>query len=297
MASTTTFHHTIFLLPSGVTDIVQDTCTNKGIIILDKESFKESASNSLFNDSKFEGVVAQTVATSPLVLIPNAHQFISKKGALTLKQCLSSRIPGTNKNSFKFMMIADTVYKKGSPEEKLQCWINNAANGSIITTKQFESINTPTSDLPSYSLKLTCGLLAKFNQTDVGHITRAFGITSDEEQVLEQTDASHINKVYNGELINLEIADEKTKVKKQGGQIMFVKELGKVSHITINTSIKSVLSGAVIEKYIGGITSFGLQEIDSVAKQNHIITVTKVDGEHPVTVTGWYSYALDQFHK
>lgn len=64
------------------------------------------------------------------------------------------------------------------------------------------------------------------------------------------------------------------------------------SYITNNTTIRSVLSGPVVEKYNDGVMQFMLSEIDPKVKQDKNITIEKT-ADTKVEIFGWYTYAVD----
>ncbi|ARF12109.1 hypothetical protein Klosneuvirus_3_244 [Klosneuvirus KNV1] len=286
--------HTIILVPGQLSQTLKTVCEAKHLLILTKESTYESASEALFNGAKFTGTLCLKVADGNTLVLPNAEDFITKKGTLQLVYDLTTRIPPTKSENYQFILVTDTTEPEPkSKEAQLAEYAKKYAK--IMSTKEFTDYNVPKTTLSKpYELKVTSGLLTthKQNGSDVtGHTTRNYNVSVSDAKSAHENNAMYIGQKYTGQIIKLMIDDGKSE--KEGGHIVMVKDLGETAHITYRSGIKAALSGSVLEKYNTGVYEFQLQEIDSSSKQNPKIKVSKV-GDTEVLVSGWYTYALEQ---
>jgi len=292
--------HTIILTPGPTTVEFAAACDQKKLFIFDKDVTKETASDDAFNGSKFFGTVCQMVSEGKTVAITDAADNLTKKGDLMLQHNLTSRVPGTSKANYSFILVTDDNVEKAnkkSKEGQLYEWAKK--NAKVMTIEEFTKTEFPTNvsvDKP-YDVKVTCGLLTSHMQDGAvtGHMTKGFGFTIPDAELAQENNHDHVGKTYKGEIIKLTVNDGKSG-DKDGGSIIMVPDVGPISHITNNTEIKSALSGPVLEKYNNKVMEFDLVEIDPTTKRNLKLKVEKV-GETDVTVTGWYSYAIEQFRK
>lgn len=292
--------HTIILTPGATTVEFAEACDKKKLFIFEKDLTKETASDDTFNGSKYFGTVCQVVSSGKAVVVPDAADNLTKKGDLMLLHHLTSRIPGTTRASYSFVLVTDDNVEKAnkkSKEGQLYEWAKK--NAKLMTFKEFTETDFPTNvtiEKP-YDVKVTCGLLTSHMQDGAvtGHMTRGFGLSVQDAELAQENNNGHVGKTYKGEIIKLTINDGKSG-DKDGGSIVMIPEVGPVAHITNNTEIKSALSGPVLEKYNSKVMEFDLLEIDPTTKRNMKLKVEKV-GETDVTVTGWYSYAIEQFKK
>jgi len=286
--------HTIILVPGQLAQSLKTVCESKNFLILDKKSTYESASENLFNGAKYDGIVCLKVAEGNTVVLPEAEDFVTKKGTLQLSYNLITRIPPTKYENYQFILVTDVNEPEPkSKEAQLVEWAKKYAK--IMSVKDFTAFDVPKTTLSKpYDLKVTSGLLTthKQNGSDVtGHMTRNYNVSVSDAKSAHENNAMYIGQKYTGQIIKLTIDDGKTE--KDGGHIIMIKDLGEVAHITYRSGIKAALSGSVLEKYNTGIYEFQLQEIDSSSKQNPKIKVSKV-GDTEVFVSGWYTYALEQ---
>lgn len=282
--------HTIVLLNVPAKTEVLDVCEKKNLILLHPERLKESASTVIFNENKYFGTICLEVAKGNTVIIPNASDYINKKGNLTLVYHLISRLAGTSHSNYNYIVISEK--EDGS---QLLKWAGKYAK--CMTLAEFTDYEMPKTiiDKP-YELKVTCGLLTKHLQDKkeiTGHVTRDYNIGMEDATMLEENNKKYVNNKYKATIVQLTLNDEKDKNKnKPGGSILDLPDLGEFAHVTNNTAIKSSLSKAVLSKFEQNVLQFNLQEIDKTAKINPTLTLTKVE-EVEVEVIGWYCYALE----
>lgn len=258
----------IFFTQGPIPDHIMNLLSKKGITYMSPTDFYESANDGSFNESKFMGSIALTVAQGKPIILSDIKNYITKKGnGLTLSYHIDKRA----KISHTFILITES---------------NELDNLTIkkISLDEFEKYNTEQIKTDMSKIKVTCGLLGTTGKT-TGHITRAFGISYDESNLLQENNAVHLNKVYSGTNIKLNVSG------KEGGAVIMIADLGETAHITNNTSIRSVLSGPVLEKYNNKIMEFKLKDIDENAKQDLTIKLEKDDDVY-VLITGWYCYAI-----
>jgi len=286
--------HTVILVSGQLSPALKTVCDTKHLLVVDKVSTYESASENLFNGSKYDGTVCLKVAEGNTVVLPNAEDFLTKKGNMQLTYNLTARVPPTKNENYQFILVSENpLYEPKVKETPLETWAR--VHGKVISVKEFTAFEVPKTTLEKpYDLKVTSGLLTshKQNGNDVtGHMTRNFNVALSDSKSAHENNAMYIGQKYPGQIIKLTIDDGKSE--KDGGHIIMIKDLGETAHVTVRTSIKAFLSGLVLEKYNAGTLEFNLQEIEPSAKQNPKIKVSKV-GDTEVTVTGWYTYALEQ---
>lgn len=286
--------HTVILVPGQLTSALKTVCDNKHLIVFTRESTYESASENMFNGSKFTGTLCQKVAEGNTLVLQNAEDFITKKGTLQLFYDLTTRIPPTKSENYQFILMTDNAEPEPKSKEfQLVAWAKTHAK--IMSVKDFTSFEVPKTTLSKpYELKVTSGLLTthKQNGLDVtGHMTRNYNVTVSDATSAHENNAMFIGKKYPAQLIKLTVDDGKSE--KEGGNIVMVKDLGETAHVTVKTLIKAALSGQVLEKYNAGTLEFNLQDIDPSSKQNPKLKVSKV-ADTEVLVSGWYTYALEQ---
>ena len=286
--------HTVILVPGQLSTALQTVCNNKGLLVFTKESTHESASEALFNGSKFTGTLCLKVAEGNTLVLPNAEDFITKKGTLQLVYDLTTRIPLTKSENYQFILVTDVINPEPkSKETQLVEWAKKHAK--IISIKEFTDYIIPKTTLSKpYDMKVTSGLLTTYKQngSDItGHMTRNYNVMVSDASSAHENNAMYIGKKYPGQIIKLMIDDGKSE--KEGGHIVMIKDLGETAHVTVRTGIKAALSKNVLEKYNANVHEFHLQEIDTTSKQNLKIKVSKV-GDTEVLVSEWYTYALEQ---
>lgn len=260
-----------------------DILEQKKVTVINKDAFLETANDASFNESKYAGTIALYVAQRIPIVISNSEDFITKKGGLSLSYHIATR---ANKAASKFILVTDHTQDLDpkSNEGKLFKLVPDH-----VTTQEFLKYDIVLSKIVDLSnIKVTCGLLTSHVQNGVkitGHMTRGFGITYDNALLIKENNAEFFQKLFKGEIVQL-ITNGK-----DGGSIVMVSDLGKTAHITNNTSIKSMLSGPVLEKYNDGIMEFNLQDIDKTAKTSVPITLVK-GAITEVLITGFYIYAI-----
>jgi hypothetical protein len=264
----------------------------KPISIIDKIQLFENCSDGSFNDSKFMGTFAMSVFKGGAhPVIPFAEDTISPKGTSSLIYALTSRLKGTSPKDYVFKLVHPDSYdpESGSiKEQNLFRW--SKANGSVMTETEFNSLDLKPNPPFSIPVKVTCGLVCQYQKngrTMTGHKTIAFGIGMDEADKLKQEYDDHIGKVHKGEEISLFVNE------KQGGSVVKIQSLGDTAHLTVNTDIKSVLSGPLLEKYNANVQDFKLSQIDPNAKTDKNLRIAKEKDDFDVTVTSWYSYLVE----
>lgn len=290
--------HTIILTAGQLTAELKTVCDKKQLYCAVKSSTYESASEASFNESKFVGTVCLKVSEGQTVVLPNAEDFMTKKGTLQLQYNLTTRIPSSKNENYKFILVIDdTNFDSKSKEFQLVEWCKK--NGTIMTLQEFSDYEIPKTVLPKpHDVKVTTGLLTnhqQFGQAITGHRTLTYNVTVSDGQTSCENNAMHINKIYQGQIIKLTIDDGKTG-EKDCGHIVMIPDLGPTAHITVKTSIKSSVSGPVLEKYNSGVYEFNLQDVDPASKQNPKIKVSNVDSTL-VMITGTYTYATESFNK
>lgn len=284
--------HSIILVPGPMTPELTILFNQKKIKILDRDMTKETASDKMFNENKYMGTLCLEVATGTTLAIPEAADYLTKKGGLSLSYHFATKIPGTSSANYSFILVYDTDTKDPdlkTKEGQLLKWATE--NARVMTVSEFTTYNIP---IPAamttpYKMSVTCGRLTTHKQNNVnvtGHSTCNYAITCDEAQLLQENNQIHMGKTYNGTIVKLSVDG------KDGGIIIQISSLGDTVHITNNTTIKSSLSGPVLEKMNSNIMEFNLQDIDKTAKQNPRLKIEKV-GETEVTITGWYCYAIE----
>lgn len=258
---------------------------------MNKSTYSELACAEAYNDSKFYGSICHECQSNPIIIIPNVLTLLTKKGSLPFNFHFSNRLPSI---SFQYMLVCDKKkadFKKNSNEEKLYN-LSISSGYKIVSSEEFKEmyeelkkVHTPFS---APVAKYTCGLNAHYdnnNQLITGHCTRGYGINSDTCKTLETENSIHYEKIYNGLTLDLTISN------KPGGKVIYIPELGGTSHLTINTPIKAALSGPIVQKYLDNVFEFALKDIDSVAKVDQQIIVTK-GTEVQVTIKDWYQYII-----
>lgn len=285
--------HTIVFVPGQLSPALKTVCESKNLLVVEKNSLYESASENLFNGSKFTGYVCLKVAEGHTLVLQNAEDFITKKGSCQLLYDLTVRVPPTKYENYKVVVVTDSEPDPKSKEYPLVEWAKKHAK--VMSLKEFTAFDIPKTTLTKpYELKVTSGLLTTHQQNGVdvtGHSTRNYNVSLTDSQSAHENNAVHLGKKYPGQIIKLTLNDGKGD--KDAGHIIMVKDLGEVAHITFRTSIKAALSGPVLEKYNAGVLEFNLQEIEPSAKQNPKIKISNI-GNTDVNVTGWYTYAIEQ---
>ena len=277
----------IFFVLGKLSDELTTITLNKGITIVDRDSFKETASDLQFNESKWYGTICFLLSRGCSLMITDVQEMLSKKSELSLLYHISVRL-GIKNGYYRYILVDNVQPNTTWKMEPMRNWI--IKNGETMTAVDFEKYDISVEKPPIiHGIKVTCGLLSKHIQNGdevTGHITRAYGVTVDDAELMHENNATHIGKKYNGEIIELTVND------KQGGSIVMLNELGDLSHVTNNTTIRSALSGPVLGKYMNNIYEFKLNDIDEKVKQNSNLKVVKA-GDTDVEIIGWYVYAIN----
>lgn len=286
MEQTVDAHVPVFLHFGPLSEDLVTLANQKKVTIIDRASYTETANDGSFFESKYCGSIALLIAQHVPILISEAEGLVAKKGGLTLPYHVKTRAAGTPCNYF--LLVSELAV---DPDPKTDAGKLYGAVPKHLTLKQFSEYDLSTFAVPKVDMsqiKVTCGYLTTHVQDGVkvtGHMTRSFGKTFDESLLIKENDSHNLQKTFKGEIIGL------TTSGKPGGSVIMVSDLGKTAHVTNNTSIKSVLSGPVVEKYQNGIMEFNLQDIDEKSKQATPIKIEKI-GETEVLITGWYTYAI-----
>jgi hypothetical protein len=273
----------IFLSFRHVSEKLLDLIVSKNLHGFVKEQCIETASDKSFNISKYAGTICYVISQGKPIQISDAHEMISKKGQLTLPYEITTRV---GKIPCQFIFIEDEE-PENDDERALKKWAS--LNAKVISVNDFAEYPFQTD---KYSIvpdvRVTCGLCTRHMQNGVnvtGHVTRKFGVSSADAKIELENNAMHMGKIFKGEIIELTVDG------KPGGTIIMIPELGNTSHVTNNTTIRSALSGPVLEKYNNGIMEFTLKDIDANAKQNPNLKVAKI-GETDVEISNWYVYCI-----
>lgn len=257
------------------------------------------------------GSICVSVALGKNILVTDASTLVTKKGGISLTYHLGKRCPKLP-NGWEFVLV-ESIDQDRPTLEKLRTALVRCTRSEEIKTCRLDQVEIssvpfltePTIDSTPNSpneVRVTCGVLARhirvaegyYDEVN-GHVTRAFGISLEESKVVEQeqVEAKIIGGTFTGRIFHLKVNG------KYGGYIVSVPDLDndtrKCSHITVNTTVKSSLSGPILEKYFDGKVEFRLGEVDEKAKGDqamHVISIEKGEGTF-VQVTGWYVYALE----
>ena len=286
---------TIVLIKGNPTELLTGSLKDKNIVLHNSNDTFENANDKAFNESKFFGTVCVSLS-SDNVAFSDAETLVTKKGALSIVYTFGTRMK-LKVNELTFVVVADD--KTGV----LCDWaVKNKVE--IVTVDEFKEyvcepnkvnvdLNKVKVDLNKVNvdLKVTCGLMCRSlnvqeKEPIIGHRTCAFGVSLDEANKLKEDNGEHIKQTYDGCNIALTIDG------KNGGSVIAIPQLGSTAHITNNTTIRSVLSGPVVEKYNDGVMQFMLSEIDPKVKQDKNITIEKT-ADTKVEIFGWYTYAVD----
>lgn len=114
-----------------------------------------------------------------------------------------------------------------------------------------------------------------------------------EVRVTDETSVSvQTPKVYSCEMLKFTVSDGK---KDSVGHVIRCPDLDDdehpFRHVTFRSPIKAVLSGAIVEKYCAGVSTFSLQEIDSTCKTNAQVTIESL-GPVKVDFSSTYAYVI-----
>ena len=284
---------TIVLIQGQIPEIFNSLINEKNLTIIDKQKLYESANGAPFNDSKFKGTICQEMLNGKNVVIPNAEEYVTKKGDLIFENTFTSRITGSKKENYNFVLVGE-FDQNNKLFNSIKKQADKSGNARIMSFDEFIKSDISANNFASFDrskVRVTCGLLTKhtFNDTEImGHSTRDFNITLDDASQLEKNDSHLIRKIFNGEIVGLDVNS------KPGGSIVRISELGETAHVTVNTTIKAALSRQVLEKYNSNTLTFNLQEIDTTSKQNPVINIQKLCNT-TVEITGWYCYVIDQY--
>lgn len=282
----------IILLSGNLSQEIQTTLENNNVVIFDINQTNESASDKIFNESKFFGLISISVASGNIVAIRDAELYMTKKGNLSLLNSFTRRIPGTSENNYNFITVSDIymIDKKLSTQlNLLLTW--SKKNATIMSYSEFLKYEFKNNSPIKSNIKVTCGLTCKFfnDKKEIegdGHKTCAYNISIDEANKLLDEYKVHFGQEYDSKIISLNVEN------KQGGHIISIPKLGATAHITLNTCIKSSLSGPVLEKFNQDMLKFNLIDIDPTIKQNKTIEL-KHSSNGSVEIIGWYMYAVD----
>ena len=277
----------VFLFPNHISDELRTILKEKGITCITKSSLSETANDQAFLESKYMGTLALLLAQGKPFLIDNAVDLITKKGGLSLSFHFSKRAPNI---PYKFILV-NNLDKDPEPKSKEAQLLENIPVENRLTFEQlskFDLTDICKMKFDTSKIKVTCGFLTHHRQGEkefTGHMTRGFGKSIEEAAMLEENNSNILGKNYKATVIKVVTGD------KDGGSVVMVPDLGTTAHITNNTTIKSVLSGPVVEKYCANIFEFDLKDIDATAKQQITIKLNKLQ-DTEVLIQGWYVYAV-----
>lgn len=254
---------TIVLIIGQYTEEIKSHFDSINLQIYDANKFYENASNNIFNESKFFGTVAYDLMNGIKVAINKADKFINKKGNNILINTLLYRLPEIKFDDLELIAICQDENK-----EKYMEWFNN--NCKLINIDDVKNLLLSDNKI-STNYKVTSGLIAEFMHFDnnliTGHITLGYNKTRDEADIIKLNNKNLINQEFESKLFSILVDDE------FGGEIVLIPKLGPTIHITVNTIIKSSLSGPIMDKYNNNILEFNLTEIDASIKQDKKIRI------------------------
>lgn len=261
---------------------------------LQKCTYVENANSDAYCDSKFFGSVCDEFMSNGVLIFPNAQSYLTKKGGIPFGFHFSTKLPNC---IIKFILVSNESkqsLKKGSPSEKLY---NLAISSGYQVLSSEEFIALYETDyykefVPAIcsEAKFTCGLNAVYDDKNLdkvicAHSTRGYGLNFDTVMTLKQDNENHFGQVYEGIVIDLLINN------KSGGQVVYIPALSGTSHLTINTTIKAVLSGPIVQKFIDSEFEFNLQSIDPTAKVDSPIVIS-TKSTVQVVIIDWYQYLI-----
>ena len=285
--------HTIILINGLTTDEQLEVLTKKNITIFNKP-VPETCSEDLFNGSKVMGTLCLDVHSNKTLALPNAQEYVSKKGDMgSILYNLTKRLIGTKNDNYNLILLNsgfDFDPKKELQQYQLLQWATK--NAKVMTLTELDTFNIPENKCNS-DIKVTCGLMTKHEQDNqhlIGHSTKAYGISLDEQNTLYENNAMNFGKTFDGHIIHMTFEDDKGL--QEAGDIVFIPDLVPTAHITVKSLIKAVLSSKVVDKYKEGVFNFYLKDIDKDAKQNPKIIIAKTTTAQ-VHINGWYCYAIE----
>lgn len=287
--------HPIFIfsrkIPEGLTKVLK----SKGVIIVVPET--EDCSDMSLNDSKFMGSIAWHVSTGIPVAVPFGDKWMTKKGACRVASSIEYRL-GCSREWIAYYLVKLDGDKDGTSLVK---WM--AKFGTIIDEKQLlgELLREPLigrNPLYEKEVLTTVGWMTEFIDDDksmVGHCTGLYGISRIETLEWIAKNQEPVGQTYKGLIIGLTLVTEDKNgdlVKKDGGRIVGIPDLGDTLHVTVKTEVKSSLSGPILQKFYDGVHEFKLLDVDPESKANPIVLVESV-GETIVRIDGFYYYVVD----
>ena len=269
---------------------------------------RENCNDHIFNKSKYVGLICKAICENKNIAIPSAGNFVDDKGIFTLERDMLSKLKATGR--FNFILVTDLSNHNPNLCPKKQAvinCINNSINAQIISFKQFKQWNITNlqncSNGPRFSLenvRFTCGFNIRYHhnsakddnsQVMIGHITRGFDISLPEAIECENSNKDKLLSSYNGTIIGIMMLNEKSNEKTYGGFVIHAPELGDTAHITVNTTLRNVLSENIVENYVNNKIVFELKSIDPNAKHNPTISIKKI-GDKKFHVIDWYTYVV-----
>lgn len=277
--------HPVFFTLGKLSEELKELVSKKAITVVDRDSCNENASDASFNESKWYGTICFLLAQGLPLLITDAQEMLSKKKELSLPYHIKTRL---GKLNHRFILVENVQPITTWKMDPLREWMKT--NAELMSAEEFGKYDLSANKPPvTQGIKVTCGLLSRHLQDGkevTGHITRGYGIDIDAADLSHENNGVHIGKTFKGEIIGLTVNG------KPGGTIVMINELGDLSHVTNNTTIRSALSGPVLGKYTSNINEFTLQDVDPNAKQNSNLKVAKI-GDTDVQIIGWYTYAVN----
>lgn len=268
---------------------VINNISNDKFIIMNIDNYSETANSMAFTEAKFAGVVCLNLLNNRNIILANAEKFVTKNK----KFMLSFKI-----SKLKIPIDYYIVNNQDSINETNQVKSLNLRNCKTIELSELDTLLIDDLSVPTTNSNCNCsityGLGAKFafNSTpQTGHCTVAFGVEiSTYDQVLAiENELMKFYGTYKGLVINLTIDGT------NGGSVIYIPDLCLPSvqhtHITFNTTIRSVLSTNIIEQYLNGETQFKLSDIDTKSKSNSII-VLDTDLTTDVLIDATYAYTV-----
>lgn len=269
---------------------MKENMTN--IKFLSFSNYVENANSLQLSVSKFAGTVGLLTRCGKNVILENAEQFVTKNK----KFSLSNKMPKGNSVSYYILSPSDN-----NPDNfnkilcmKLSGW-KQITESEIYDLFDPSNLNQMDNTCVFAPVKVTSGLITKFSVNGInytGHCTFSYGteIDSYESLVNFKTDLKQFYGKYKGVVIDLNIDNNQN-----CGHVVYIpdicSELLPRAHITVNTTIRSVLSGNIVEKYLEGNTDFTLKQIDNKSKTDNIINISSTT-TCDITIDDYYIYII-----
>lgn len=275
------------------------------------DKLKETANSQQYNENKLLGTIARNFINNTCLIICNPSNYITKKGGNLILSAIKRR---TNLSDCPILCVsysdeinANENIIKGVKVNNWYAKSNISINNidDIVKFALTKSVNVGALD---NLVNITCGLETS-TSTIFGHMTFAFGINTNIEEILYQKLSPLIGMVFEGIVLPM-VTSKDGKNFTNGGSVIYLEEMDKIvssyindipditkintdnMHITCNSTIKAVLSRQIVGQYKANIMEFMLSDIDKTTKQDIYIKILAPTSTS-VKITNWYSYLID----